>query len=332
MFKYIIKRLAIAVLVLFGVSVIIYSLVRLMPSDFVDQKYQPLVQNGQMDPARLVELKELYGIADRSFGGLVKGYFKWVGNALRGDLGYSFKYESPVSEVIFRNMGISFLIAFLSLILEYIIAIPLGIKAATHQYGFVDYSATVLSMIGISLPSFFLGALFIRLFSVQLGWFEPGGLISSNIPNNASGFTILLNQAWHLIMPMAVLVILSIGGLMRYTRTNTLEVLNADYIRTARAKGVSERSVIYKHAFRNTMIPLVTMFAGTLPGLFGGAMITEEVFSIPGIGRMAYQALQEGDVPFIMGYNMFLAILTVIGTLLSDVMYAVVDPRVKLTK
>ena len=133
-------------------------------------------------------------------------------------------------------------------------------------------------------------------------------------------------------MPMAVLVILSIGGLMRYTRTNTLEVLNADYIRTARAKGVSERSVIYKHAFRNTMIPLVTMFAGTLPGLFGGAMITEEVFSIPGIGRMAYQALQEGDVPFIMGYNMFLAILTVIGTLLSDVMYAVVDPRVKLTK
>ena len=332
MFKYILKRLAIAVLVLFGVSIIIYSLVRLMPSDFVDQKYQPLVQNGQMDPARLEELKELYGLSDKSFEGMVKGYLQWVGNALQGDLGYSFKYESPVGEVIFRNMGISFVIAFVSLILEYLIAIPLGIRAATNQYGFVDYSATVLSMIGISLPSFFLGALFIRFFSVGLGWFEPNGLLSSDIPNNASQWTILLNMAWHLVLPMAVLVILSIGGLMRYTRTNTLEVLNADYIRTARAKGVSEHTVVYKHAFRNTMIPLVTMFAGALPGLFGGAMITEKVFAIPGIGRMAYQALQEGDVPFIMGYNMFLAILTVIGTLLSDVMYAVVDPRVKLTK
>lgn len=332
MFKYIVKRLAISVLVLFGVSIIIYSLVRLMPSDFVDQKYQPLVQTGQMKPERLDELKELYGIADRSFAGMVKGYFQWIGNALRGDLGFSFKYQSPVKEVIFRNMGISFVIAFVSLILEYIIAIPLGIKAATNQYGFVDYSATVLSMIGISLPSFFLGALFIRFFSVKLGWFEPSGILSSSLPNDATAWMIFWNKAWHLVLPMAVLVILSIGGLMRYTRTNTLEVLNADYIRTARAKGVSERSVIYKHAFRNTMIPLVTLFAGALPGLFGGAMITEEVFSIPGIGRMAYQALQEGDVPFIMGYNMFLAILTVIGTLLSDIMYVIVDPRVKLTK
>lgn len=117
---------------------------------------------------------------------------------------------------------------------------------------------------------------------------------------------------------------------MRYTRTNTLEVLNADYIRTARAKGLSERSVVYKHAFRNTMIPLVTMLAGTLPSLFGGAMITETVFSIPGIGKLAYDALMVADVPFIMGYNMFIAILTVVGTLFSDLMYAVVDPRVKL--
>ena len=117
---------------------------------------------------------------------------------------------------------------------------------------------------------------------------------------------------------------------MRYTRTNTLEVLNADYIRTARAKGLSEHSVVYKHVFRNTLIPLVTMLAGTLPSLFGGAMITETVFDIPGIGNIAYQALLAGDIPFIMGYNMFIAILTVVGILLTDLMYAVVDPRVKL--
>ena len=137
---------------------------------------------------------------------------------------------------------------------------------------------------------------------------------------------------WHLVLPMFVLVVLSIGGWMRYTRTNTLEVLNADYIRTARAKGLSENKVVYKHVFRNTMIPLVTTLAGVLPGLFGGSMITETIFDIPGIGNIAYSALREGDIPFIMGYNMFIAILTVIGILLTDIMYAVVDPRVKLGK
>jgi peptide/nickel transport system permease protein len=136
----------------------------------------------------------------------------------------------------------------------------------------------------------------------------------------------------HLILPIFVSVILSIGGLMRYTRTNTLEVLGADYIRTARAKGLSESKVIYVHAFRNTMIPLATLLAGILPSLFGGMMITEQVFGIDGIGRLAYQALREGDIPFIMGYNMFLAVLTVIGTLCSDIMYSIVDPRVKLGK
>ena len=135
---------------------------------------------------------------------------------------------------------------------------------------------------------------------------------------------------WHLVLPMFVLVILNIGSWMRYTRTNTLEVLNADYIRTARAKGLSEHSVVYKHVFRNTLIPLVTVMAGTLPSLFGGAMITETVFQIEGIGKKAYDLLNEGDIPFIMGYNMFIATLTVIGILLTDIMYAVVDPRVKL--
>ena len=167
---------------------------------------------------------------------------------------------------------------------------------------------------------------------MEFGWFEVGGLVSGDLPVDATWFQMAGDMVWHMILPMTVLVVLSIGSLMRYTRTNTLEVLNADYIRTARAKGLGENKVIYRHAFRNTMIPLVTMFAGILPGLFSGAMITETVFSIPGIGKLAYDALIVADVPFIMGYNMFMAILTVIGTLLSDLMYAVVDPRVKLGK
>ena len=241
----------------------------------------------------------------------------------------SFKYKKPVQTVIVSNMGTSFAIAFIATILQFAIAIPLGIKAATNQYGVVDYTVTVLTMMGISLPTFFLAAIVIRLFSVQLGWFPVNGLVSS-LPTDASWFLRMGDMLWHMVLPMFVLVVLSVGSLMRYTRTNTLEVLNADYIRTARAKGLSERSVVYKHAFRNTMIPLVTMMAGILPSLFGGSMITETVFAMPGIGKLAYDALIVADVPFIMGYNMFIAIMTVLGTLLSDLMYAVVDPRVKI--
>ena len=217
----------------------------------------------------------------------------------------------------------------MSLILQLAIAIPLGIKCACNQYGKLDYFATVLTMIGISFPTFFLGSILIKVFAVDLGWFDVGGL-QSNLPTTATDWERFVDMLWHLVLPMFLLTVLSIGSWLRYTRTNTLEVLNADYIRTARAKGLSENSVVYKHVFRNTLIPLVTLLAGTLPGLFGGAMITETVFDLPGIGNIAYKALLEGDIPFIMGYNMFIAALTVIGILLTDIMYAVVDPRVKL--
>ena len=188
----------------------------------------------------------------------------------------------------------------------------------------------VLVMIGISLPSFFFSAVLIKTFAFDLGWFDTSlGLVSSGMLN-VNKWELFWDKAWHLVLPMITVVVLSIGGLMRYTRTNMLEVLTADYIRTARAKGLSENAVIYKHAFKNTMIPLVTMLAGLLPGLFGGSMIIEQVFAIPGIGLKAYQALNAGDIPFVMGYNMFLAVLTVLGMLITDIMYVLVDPRVKL--
>lgn len=335
MFKYIIKRLLISIVILLGVSLIIYSLVRLMPNNYVESKYAEQLSQGTLTEADVQHFKELYGIGDDSFKGIVGGYFKWLGNLCKGDLGTSFKYEKPVATVITENMWISFAIAIIATILQFLIAIPLGISSATHQYSIRDYTVTVFTMIGISLPTYFFAAIVIKIFSVNLGWLPANGLISptANYAANCAGslqkFGDILK---HLILPIFVSVILSIGGLMRYTRTNTLEVLGADYIRTARAKGLSENKVIYKHAFRNTMIPLVTLLAGILPSLFGGMMITEEVFSIDGIGRLAYNALMEGDIPFVMGYNMFLAVLTVIGTLLSDLMYSIVDPRVKLGK
>lgn len=335
MFKYILKRLFISIFVLLGVSIIIYSLVRMMPNDYLDIKFSSQIMQGTITPDQLKEFKLQYGIGDNSFGGIISGYFQWLGNMIKGDLGLSFKYEKPVAQVIGENMWVSFAIAIIATILQFAIAIPLGITSATHQYSKRDYIVTIFTMIGISLPTYFFAAIIIKLFSVELGWFPSTGLVSASATytKDFAGFMAkLFDMAHHLVLPIACTVILSIGGLMRYTRTNTLEVLSADYIRTARAKGLSESTVIYKHAFRNTMIPLVTLLAGILPSLFGGMMITEEVFAIDGIGRLAYNALSSGDIPFVMGYNMFLAVLTVIGTLLSDIMYSVVDPRVKLGK
>ena len=435
MFKYVLKRLGLSVIVLFGVSVIIYFLVRLMPTNYLETKFSAQIQQGTITLEQLDDFQKRYGLympeayvsvdidgydtfekdakakkyedvqnelitfaefyagkytnkkdivlelnkdgtyriykedgdavieekkgtftaalgslalrvggADEigavaeyekatvwdQFVAVLGGYFAWLGNMLKGDLGDSFLYQQPVGTVIADHMWISFLISLVALIFQFAIAIPLGIVSATRQYSVVDYSVTIITMIGISLPSFFFAALLIKVFSSWLGWFPASGLVSGG--GSATGFLYFMDMLHHLVLPMLVLIVLSIGGLMRYTRTNMLEVLNSDYIRTARSKGLSEKKVIYVHAFRNTMIPLMTLLAGILPSLFGGAMITEEVFAIDGIGRLAYKALQQGDVPFIMGYNMFLAVLTVIGTLMSDLMYAVVDPRVKLSK
>lgn len=328
--KYIINRLLLSIFVLLGVSLIMYFLIRLMPTSYLETQFLPQLSTGNMTEEDFYRILQLYGLHDNSFLGILKGYFSWLGNCLRGDLGVSFQEQQPVANVIKDRMGISFGISFVALILQVIIAIPLGIKCACNQYGKFDYTVTVICMVLMAFPSFFIGNLLIKWFAVELGWFETGGLVSSGMPVDASWWERLIDMAHHLVLPMIVLVVLSIGGLMRYTRTNTLEVLNADFIRTARAKGLSENKVVYKHVFRNTLIPLVTQLAFTLPSLFGGAMITEDVFNIPGIGQTAYKALSVGDIPLAMGYNMFIAVLTVLGILLADIMYAVVDPRVKL--
>lgn len=334
MFKYIVKRLLISIIVLLGVSILIYILMRMMPMDYIESKYATQIQQGTVTEEDVMRFKALYGLSDNSFWGILSGYFKWLSNMLKGDLGTSFKYEMEVATVIADKMWISFAIAIVATILQFLIAIPLGISSATHQYSIRDYTVTVFTMMGLSLPTYFFAAICIKFFALDLGILPPSGLVTgaaSYATDFAGQMAKLGDMARHLVLPIFVSVLLSLGGLMRYTRTNTLEVLSADYIRTARAKGLSERKVIYKHAFRNTLIPLATLLAGILPSLFGGMMITEEVFGIDGIGRLAYLALKEGDIPFVMGYNMFLAILTVIGTLLSDIMYSIVDPRVKLS-
>ena len=329
MLKYIIKRLVLSVFILLGVSLIIYFLVRCMPIDYVEQKILSLSANTSMDATAVEKMKEMYGLTDNSFLGILKGYGNWLSALCRFDFGKSFVYGDSVLNVIVDRMGVSFAVAIIATVFEFLIAIPLGITAATHQYSLRDYIVTIFVMIGISLPAFFFGQVLKNLLAMKLGWFPPAGLVDAT--KSLTGTALLGDYFMHMFIPILTVVILSIGGRMRMTRTNMLEVLNSDYIRTARAKGLKESKVIYKHAFRNTMIPLVTSLAGLLPSLFSGAIITEQVFDLPGIGNVAFKAMMQGDIPFIMGYNMFLALLSVLGVLLADLMYAVVDPRVKLS-
>ena len=328
MFKYIIKRILISILILVGVSFVLYALLRCMPTDFVEQKILNLYQAGATTSDEFIEqMYKTYGLD----GTIIEGYFKWLGSALHLDFGKSFINQRPVLSEIFDKdrMGTSFFVAAVATVFEFLIAIPLGITAATHQYSLRDYIITILVLVGISLPSFFFGQLLKDIFANKLGWFPVSGMKTAGITYD-SAWEAFTDYARHMFIPILTVVILSIGARMRMTRTNMLEVLNSDYIRTARAKGLSENRVIYKHAFRNTMIPLVTSLAGLIPSLFSGAMITETVFDLEGIGKYALNAMTQGDIPVIMTYNMFLAALSVMGILLSDLMYAVVDPRVKL--
>ena len=329
MAKFSIKRLLYSVLILFFVMFIIYVLMYNMPSGYIETKARELASRPGATKSYaewLADLNAQYGMNQ----GVVAGYFTWLKSAVTGNWGDSWSWTIPVTQEFHNTVWYSFILGLVSFVFEILIAIPLGITAAKKQYSFTDYFTTVVSMICISMPTFFLATILKYIFSVKLGWLDLSGMQGRNYMN-LSDFGKFLDVAKHFILPSVTLVVISIGGLMRYTRTNMLEVLNADYIRTARAKGVPEKKVINYHAFRNTLIPLVTTLGGSLPSLFAGALITETLFSIRGIGYASYTSMTQGDIPFIMFYLAFISILTLLGNLISDLLYAVVDPRVRLS-
>lgn len=328
MLKYTLKRLLYSVIILVFVMFLIYALMYNMPGSFIQQKARELASKPNATKSAqewLEDLKAQYGM-DK---GVVTGYFTWVKSAVVGNWGDSWVWTNPVTQQFSDTVWYSFILSFISFIFEILIAIPLGIAAAKKQYSFTDYFTTVVSMVCISMPTFFIATILKYVFSVKLGWFDLTGMQGRNYAD-LSQFGQFLDVAKHFVLPSITIVIISIGGLMRYTRTNMLEVLNADYIRTARAKGVPEKAVINRHAFRNTLIPLVTTLGGSLPGLFSGALITETLFAIRGIGYASYSSMTQADVPFTMFYLAFISILTLLGNLISDLLYAAVDPRVRL--
>ena len=329
MAKYTVKRLLYSALILFFVMFLIYVLMYNMPMGFIETKARELASRPGASKSYsewLADLNAQYGM-DK---GIVQGYFTWLKSAVRGEWGESWSWTVPVTQKFHDTVWYSFALGLVSFILEILIAIPLGIAAARKQYSFTDYFTTVVSMICISMPTFFLATILKYVFSVKLGWFELTGMQGRNY-QYLSDFGKFLDVGKHFVLPAITITIISIGGLMRYTRTNMLEVLNADYIRTARAKGVPEKVVINKHAFRNTLIPLITTLGGSLPSLFSGALITETLFGIRGIGYASYYSMTQADIPFTMFYLAFISILTLLGNLISDLLYAVVDPRVRLS-
>lgn len=326
--NFIIRRVFLGLFIVFFGAMVVYTVIRSLPTSYVETIARQRASNPLSNKTYtewLDQLNEVYGL-DK---GVIPGYVEWLGNAVRGDFGDSWHYGIPVTQKFNEVIWYSFIINIITFVVQIVIAIPLGILAARKQYSRTDYAITVFALIGISLPTFFLATLLKYGFSIKLGWFDLYGL-TGRYYNSLSPMGKALDIAHHMVLPIITLMMLSIGGLMRYTRTNMLEVLNSDYIRTARAKGLPENVVINKHAFRNTLIPLVSYMSYLLPSMFGGALITETLFQIPGIGYIAYQAITRGDIPFAMFYTTFNILLAQVSLLIADVMYAVVDPRVRV--
>lgn len=317
--QYIIRRLLQMIPTLIGISIIIFTISALVPGDYITAKDNP-----NMTVERAAQLRAIYGLDKPDY----ERYFIWAGNMLKGNFGDSLQHKKPITEVIGMYVWNSFIIAFFSMLFSWIIAIFVGIFSAKFHYSLFDKIVTLLVFLLMSLPSFFLGLILIKVLALDLGWFPVGGMTTAGF--KGSTFDYFMDVLEHSILPITVLTMLSIGGLSRYFRTSMLEVIRQDYIRTARAKGLSERVVIFKHAFRNAMLPAITLLGFELPGLFGGAMILEQVFVWPGIGNIYLNSINMRDYPFMIGFTVFLAALTLIGNLIADMLYGLADPRIRL--
>jgi len=316
--KYMIRRMLFMIPVLIGVSIIIFTLIHLAPGDPYSSMLDPSVTEEDMQ-----NMLEKIGYYDP----LPVKYMKWVGRAVQGDLGYSIRYQEPVVDVISRRMGNTLLLSVLALVISTSIAIPLGVISSSKQYSIFDYIATIFAFIGLSIPAFFLALLMVKYLAFDLKLFPISGM--QTIGAGYTGFKQFLDLLHHMALPVMVLALLQMASFMRYTRSSMLEVIRQDYVRTARAKGVKEKVVIYKHALKNALIPVITLLSASLGHLLSGAILTETVFAWPGMGTLVYQSILNRDYPLVIASTMLLSLCVLAGNLFADIMYAVVDPRIK---
>ena len=321
MLEYIVRRLLFMIPLLLGITIITFVVVHLSPGGPADMLTGLSPKVSAEAKARL---HSLYGL-DKP---LHVQYWFWLSRLVRFDFGKSFKDGRLVIIKILERLPATLLLNVLSLLLIFFIALPIGIISAVRQDSFFDKGMTVFVFLGFSVPAFWLALLLMVLFGVVLGWLPISGMHSVNFP-----YFSFWGKLWdiikHLILPVFVSAFGGLAYLSRYSRTSMLEVLRQDYIRTARAKGLSEKKVIYRHALRNALIPIVTLLGLSLPALIGGGFIFETIFAWPGMGRLGYQAIMARDYPVIMGVGVIAALLTLLGNLIADITYAFIDPRIR---
>lgn len=322
MLIYIIKRILLMIPILFGITLLNFGVMHLAPGGPAEAQME---FSAKASPEARERLRMLYG-ADQPF---YKQYTTWLKRFVTLDFGEAFADGRKVKDKIFERLPITLTINLFSLGLILLIAIPIGVLSATHQYSILDRFTTMFVFIGFSTPSFWLALLLIYLLGVQWGVFPISGIQSLDV----MGFTAwqrLVDWANHLVLPVFVSAFGGLAGFSRYMRNNMLEVMRQDYIRTARAKGLPEGVVVYKHALRNSLMPVITILGLAVPGIIGGSVIMETVFGIPGMGQLFFQAAFSRDYNLAMGILVPGAVLTMLGNFLADIGYAVIDPRVRL--
>ena len=311
---YVLRRLFQGIVLLVVVSAVIFAIVHAAPGG------PALLIHPDMDPTQVEAMERQLGLDDP----IPVQYARWIGNALRGNLGTSYQHSLPTLELLAERLPNTLLLSGVALALAVLLAVPLGTISAVYRYSYLDYAATVTAFAGVSIPVFWLAILLIIVFSVTLGWLPSAGMRTVGVPASAGD---LLR---HLLMPSLVLATFPLAQLMRYVRSSMVDVLAQDYVRTARAKGLSETAMLCRHALRNALIPMVTVLGVLTPRLLGGAVITETVFAWPGLGRLAVEAAVTRDYPVIMGATLLVSALVILSNLITDLLYVVIDPRIAL--
>ncbi|UCC53046.1 MAG: ABC transporter permease [Anaerolineaceae bacterium] len=315
--QYAIRRILINIPVLFAVTIIIYAMINLAPGDPLD-----FFTNEDLGITResLAHLEEQFGLNDP----LPVRYVKWLGQAVQGNLGYRFKNGDPVAEVLGLRLKNTLILMGAALFIGISVGVSLGIFVGLRQYSFWDFSLTTLSFVGIAMPAFIAGIFGLYIFSVKLGWFPSGGMRTVGEEQS------LGDLLYHLVLPAGTLAILYIASFMRYQRFSILEVKQADFMRTARAKGLKPRVITWRHTMRNAILPVVTIIGLSIPNLVAGALFIESIYSWPGMGSLFVDAIAARDYPMVMGVMLVSAIVVLTANLATDLTYAVVDPRIRL--
>ncbi len=320
MTTFILRRLLQTLLVIIILSYVCFGLMTLMPGDPVEMMISANPRITQEDVTRL---RDFYGLDQPVY----KRYLNWVSDITSGDLGYSRTYRIPVTDMMGPSLRATLVLSLTSLIFSLMVAIPLGIICALKPNSKIDYAINLFNFAGISLPSFWLGIVLIIIFSVNLGWLPAGGYQTTGM-SYSSWFSEMLDKGKYLILPVISLSIQSIGRFSRFVRSSMLEAMRNDFIRTARAKGMSAQVVIWRHGFRNALIPLVTIIAISFSFIFSGALITETLFAYPGVGRLIYSSIMGNDFNVAMISFVISVSMVLIMNLVADILYGVVDPRI----